>query len=940
MSKSNTVYFIGCGVLGPDINYLAEKLNLTLKKKFLPGGLHENPEELRSRLQKAVNEAGQDEHCNRIIVGYGLCGKGAVGIKAPKVPLVFPKVHDCISLFLGSDKAYKKEFKKNPGTYYISAGWYTEKVKSRKDKPDHIWVGSQTMGCKELKDKYGEKGGKNIIHFFSTWQKNYQRAAFIDTGIGKADRYVIHAKKMADKYNWDYASIKGSLSLMTRLLTSTVSDDRILVVPPSHVTIYSAIENGLASAPQACSDFTKNPDSRSLVLDESDDKGLSIQYGLGIDAGGTYTDAAIYDFTCQALHCKNKALTTKWDFSIGIDQALSKLERSILEKVELVSVSTTLATNAIVEGEGQRAGLILMSGNMDSSDDLIDHMPRAVVKGQMNISGQEKEPVDPDEIRRTARRMIKQNGVTAFAVSGFAGALNPAHELEVKHILQEETGMVVTCGHELSNLLNFVVRAQTAVLNARIIPRMIKFFQELDLVLKKRGINAPVMVVKGDGTLMSSAMAKQRPVETILSGPAASVAGAKLLTGLNNAMIVDIGGTTTDTADLSDGLVDVCESGAHVGGFATHVKALNMRTVGLGGDSLICRHKGKLRIGPRRVAPVVWAHTQNSEGVNQAIEFLELQIKRFPCPPFSQIILVAMKGDFPFEPTKEEANLYQILLDRPHALDELTKPLNLLSSHFLSTERLEESGLVQRCGLTPTDLLHINKSFTKWNPEPAKRLLRVLAALSRKTPENLIEILLERFEKKLAKELLKKQLSDEIQFDEDNETQLSKHLIDCMLSGKTEKKYSIIATLENPMVGIGAPVHYFLPNSGSRLNAKVIIPEDADVANALGAVSSQIMIKQKVSIRPDDVGLFIVEGIKGAKQFKNIDAAENWAVEQLKSNIQEMGQFAGTSRKTVEMEIKDRMVTAGDGSSLFLERTILATLSGSPDLAIEIGLAV
>lgn len=144
--------------------------------------------------------------------------------------------------------------------------------------------------------------------------------------------------------------------------------------------------------------------------------------------------------------------------------------------------------------------------------------------------------------------------------------MNPSHELEVKKILQQETGMVVTCGHELSNLLNFIVRAQTAVLNVRIVQRMIKFFKELDCVLKARGINAPVMVVKGDGTLMSSVMAKERPVETILSGPAASVAGAKLLTGLDDATVVDIGGTTTDIADLSEGIVNVCESGARVGG--------------------------------------------------------------------------------------------------------------------------------------------------------------------------------------------------------------------------------------------------------------------------------------------------------------------------------------------------------------------------------------
>lgn len=222
---------------------------------------------------------------------------------------------------------------------------------------------------------------------------------------------------------------------------------------------------------------------------------------------------------------------------------------------------------------------------------------------------------------------IDRDGVTAFAVSGFGGTVNPAHELEIKNILIEESGMVVCCGHELSDMLNFAVRAQTAVLNARIIPRMIKFFKELDDVLEKRNIGAPVMVVKGDGTLISSSMAKDRPVETILSGPAASVAGAKLLTGLDNATVVDIGGTTTDTADLVDGLVEVCESGAQVGGLATHVKALNMRTVGLGGDSLIQWEKGELLLGPRRVGPIVWADSRPQGGVDLALNHMESCLK-------------------------------------------------------------------------------------------------------------------------------------------------------------------------------------------------------------------------------------------------------------------------------------------------------------------------
>lgn len=179
--------------------------------------------------------------------------------------------------------------------------------------------------------------------------------------------------------------------------------------------------------------------------------------------------------------------------------------------------------------------------------------------------------------------MIRRQNVTAFAVSGYAGAVNPAHELAVKQILQDHTGLFVSCGHELSDTLNFETRAVTAMLNARIIPRLKHLLADLEQVLDRFDIAAPIVVVKGDGTLMDAAMAKTRPVETILSGPAASVAGARHLTGRTDALVVDMGGTTTDTAALKNNRVRLNEKGSRVGGRRTHVQALDIRTTGLGG---------------------------------------------------------------------------------------------------------------------------------------------------------------------------------------------------------------------------------------------------------------------------------------------------------------------------------------------------------------------
>ena len=1047
MNKLDIIHFIGCGVLAPDIKHIAgEKSEIALKMTFLPGGLHDKPNELRLRLQSAIDNAARDERCCRIVVGYGICGRGSVGINAPHVPLVFPRVHDCIALFMGSDESYRREFARSPGTFYLSAGWCMEKgrplnsrdrdSKNRANLGDHkkgedssisrvvssdekIWIGSEPMGCLELKRKYGDAAGDKIIGFFSSWQKNYQRAAFIDTGLGNSHLYSQQAQNMADEYGWKYEQIEGDTSLMQRLLTQKHSDDAILIVPPRHCTIYCALKNGLDSAPviadradnmeklgkdsnhQMTEDAIRsgsnhdrirkdsNQDKSSRGSNEEEGRELLIRYGLGIDAGGTYTDAVVYDFHDKRIIAKNKALTTKWDFSIGIQNALTGLSDSdLLSKVELVSVSTTLATNAIVEGEGQKTGLILMNSAGVVSDDLIAHTPKRNIGGYINISGEEIEPVDEDEVRKVVREMTTNDGVTAFAVSGFGGAINPAHELTVKQIVEQETGMVACCGHQLSDLLNFVVRAQTAVLNARIIPRMIKFFSDIDLVLQRFGISAPVMVVKGDGTLISSEMARDRPVETILSGPAASVAGAKLLTGLTDAMVVDMGGTTTDTADICDNMVAVCEDGAKVGGFATHVKALDMRTVGLGGDSLIKWKHGEFTIGPRRVGPLVWAANLDRSGVSKALNQMEqrqlshldqvlfvatasmgsrLPSSNYPPLQLSPEQVLHLPGSkyykissqqpiyqFPFKPTAHEIEIYELLSNRPYTPEELASAINCLSTLFLPVERLEESGLVQRCGLTPTDLLHVRGDFRRWNPEPAQRLVRMMAECTKQTVNELVDDLLSKVERKLALELLKNLIFKDIRKDKQQEREkkrmeqrnetfdmeienspVSRHLIASMLDPSSSSRYRIRAEFCHPVIGIGAPINYFLPKAGKLLNANVIIPPDADVANALGAITSHIMIREKLIIRPDSIGRFVVEGVAGNRGFSDINEAESWVVKYLKRSVQSIAVKAGTSRKEVSVNIDDRVVNTGNGLSLFLDRTITATLTGSPDLALR-----
>ncbi|MFV0437447.1 MAG: hydantoinase/oxoprolinase family protein [Desulfopila sp.] len=656
----------------------------------------------------------------------------------------------------------------------------------------------------------------------------------------------------------------------------------------------------------------------------------TIRYGLGIDAGGTSTDVVIHDFLTGSLVAKNKALTTRWRFSLGIDMALAGLPAESLSRVELVAVSTTLATNAIVEDEGQPTGLIVMTGCRPVRE-LFSHRPVAFIQGRLNMDGVEVEPIEPQQVRDVCRRMVEIDGVRGFAVSGFAGAINPQHELAVKRLIAEETGCIVCCGHELSDQLNLAVRAQTAVLNARIVPRMLQFFADLAETLAQHEVLAPTMVVKGDGTLMSVAIARERPIETILSGPAASVAGARYLTGAADGVVVDMGGTTTDTAEIVNGMVAVCEEGARVGRHQTHVRALKMRTSGLGGDSLIVSEQGQLQIGPRRVLPLVVAGAMAGEGFEQVLTELGERVARRPRLVFAQQVVMATGARPGFSLDEEEAKIIRRLALRPYILDELASEVGAVSHQFLRLARLENSGLLQRCGLTPTDILHVRGRLTLWPAGPARRWLDMLGRLIGKDWETLSDFLLEEVERRLARELFCKQLADEIDIEHLADCPLSGHLVDKLLA--TEKgPLALKVQIEQPIIGIGAPIGHFLPQAAARLGAASIIPENAEVANAIGAITSRIRLRRQLQIRPDDHGRFLVEGIHGGKVFTSPDLAEVWAVDYLRDTLRRKARAHGSSAEAVDFVVSDKMARIAGGQTLFLARTVQASLDGLPDL--------
>ena len=193
--------------------------------------------------------------------------------------------------------------------------------------------------------------------------------------------------------------------------------------------------------------------------------------------------------------------------------------------------------------------------------------------------------------------------------------------------------------------------------------------------------------------------------------------------------------------------------------------------------------------------------------------------------------------------------------------------------------------------------------------------------------EHLLELGIER----LTLEILKRQLDDETDPEALHTCAVCKTLVKNLLVGGNDQ-YAVRIDLKRPVVGIGAPIHFFLPRAAKALGAKAVLPQDADVANAIGAITSEVVVKRHVRIIPNQEGGFLIEGLAGARHFENFNDADAFARDELASMVRALAWTAGTSSRVVELKTVDKISTSADGMQIFMGRTIRAKLSGRPDI--------
>lgn len=600
--------------------------------------------------------------------------------------------------------------------------------------------------------------------------------------------------------------------------------------------------------------ISHHPTESSAFPSETTPTDGTVDYVVGIDTGGTYTDSVLLDYKTRRIIASGKTLTTRENLTIGITKALKKLHIKDPSKIKLVGISSTLATNSIAEGKAKQAGLLLIGYDPDliSSYGLHKKFPTKnfkYFKGGHTSQGEENEPPDLKGIRAWVRK--HQNNLEALAISSYFSPLNPSHEELAFETIRKICSLPVVLGHQLSLKLDSIKRATTACLNASLVAIMQEFIEAVRESLKNQGIHAPLMIVKGDGSLMPYTEAVQKPVETIISGPAASAIGGRFLSGHGNALVIDVGGTTTDMALINNFEITISEEGARVGEIETAVKAARIRTIGLGCDSRISFGPGnQIQVGPDRVVPL---SRLASRFPRVKKEILSLKKKRNLDWRSNDIEYWFLYKEMdPKRISSEDlrhSELFELLSKGPLSLTELLKRADVHHPVQLNAEPLIRRGIIEHATLTPTDLLHANGQMNKWNTEVALQAVECACEIYEKNRRTFVEETLDLATASIVEEavvFLSRQI-DENLLPKQLEGSWGRWLFEEALIGKNPF-VSITIASRFPIIGIGAPAGIFIKRVSDTLKAPFVLPDHASVANAAGAVAGSVMVDKEAII--------------------------------------------------------------------------------------------
>ncbi len=656
--------------------------------------------------------------------------------------------------------------------------------------------------------------------------------------------------------------------------------------------------------------------------------------GIGIDTGGTCTDAVIFDTKSHKVLSQSKTLTTKQDLKIGILTALSGLDQDLARDAAYISLSTTLATNACVEHKGGRAKLVFIGVNPAAVKKMGSEYglpPMGDIYFMQGDAGQEdsqqpdwkkfEEDIEKDFLEYDSVAIVQMNPKYN----------DGQYEIRAEKMIKKKLGLPCVRGYNLFQELNVQKRGATALLNARLLPVMEDFFDSIERSLTELGLDLPIVIVKSDGSIMSREFAMSRPVETLLCGPAASIIGAMELSKYQDALIVDMGGTTSDVAMVKDGIPVTSESGISIGEWKTMVKGVSIDTFALGGDSAVKYKRGQLYLDNRRCVPLCMAASQYPK-MRKALKTLVLMDRPFDYPAHEFFMLVNSPANLD-KYTPSERKFIKALENGPLIYRDAAAAIGT-SPHILNMKRLEDEGTVIRIGMTPTDVMHVYGDYAEFDSEVSELGAAYLATATKTAPQEVCREIYDltkcRLYSNLVRIFMKYETGRDLNLQEcENLEKLTAYTF--RHAGRSLADFAIRPGFitASKLIGIGAPTKIFLKDVAELLGTEADFPQDGKVANAIGAAMGNISTECIVKIEPYKgiKSSYLTYVISGGHDTFSLPDYDDALVEAKKTArqgaIERAHQQGAVEEVEVEIEVKENTYQRNEYASAEIIETLV-----------------
>lgn len=672
-----------------------------------------------------------------------------------------------------------------------------------------------------------------------------------------------------------------------------------------------------------------------------------MKIGIGIDTGGTCTDGVIYDMEGEQILSVAKTPTTKEDLSIGIGKVLDLLDQRLLAEAGVVSLSTTLATNACVEGKGGRGKLIFLGMDRRTVEELGAAYGLPVddtlifIECKETLRGEILQEPDWQQVKE--QLSVQLLGCQAVGiVELFADGTGAALEKKTRQIV-EALGLPTVCGYELFAEKNVMGRGAGALLNARLIFVIAEFLQAVKDALHRRGLSIPMVIVRSDGSLMNERFSLHRPIETLLCGPVASVMGAAKLHQVKDGVIVDMGGTTTDISLVKNGVPLRCQEGITVGDWKICLKGMYVDTFGLGGDSeVILRNDGSLALGSQRIMPISMAAARYPSLLDWCRRERE---KKTVVNSWRRHVYVGLKdisADLSY--TQFERRVARALFAHPLDLTSLEEMhgISLMPSQI---KRLIEEGVLIRCGITPTDAMHVLGDYNGYETQAAVDAIAVLARLCGEDDAGVADAtdrcpsgcevqsrrIYRMVEKKLYCGIARVLLWDKYprlkqeSFRPGLEYLVEQLYEEAVAQRKEPQAVQLTLTCEMPLIGVGGPIGVFLQEVAALFQTKALLKEHSRVANALGAIVGNVEVCMTFQLLPQgELGAVQIVGSGVSLWAEDLDTARRLAAEEGRrlARAEAMRRGANEEKLVYRVESVPAEAVTDYGTSIFLSEKI------------------